>query len=95
MTINEACPKEAMAKDGGLEILIQTVQKIEEKIDEIAEHGPKYKDLIRMENYYFLGKSLLSRRVNSLAGVQKECEEKYEKVEIGARIDRRRVTRTA
>lgn len=94
-TINEACPKEAMAKDGGLEILIQTVQKIEEKIDEIAEHGPKYKDLIRMENYYFLGKSLLSRRVNSLAGVQKECEEKYEKVEIGARIDRRRVTRTA
>ena len=68
------------------------MQKIEEKIDEIAERGPKYKDLIRMENYYFLGKSLLSRRVDSLAGVQKECEEK---VEIGARIDRRRVTRTA
>ena len=93
--INEAAPKEEVAKEGGLDVLIQVVQKIEEKIDEVAERGPKYKDLIRMENFYFLGSSLLSRKVESLAGVQKECEEKYEKVGTRAQVDRRRATRTA
>ena len=66
--------------DGGLGILTLLCKQVRGKIEEIAEKGPKYKELIRMENYHFLQKTLLPRGLTLLNPFINDWQKEFKKV---------------
>lgn len=94
--INAAMPAEASTiaksqdlEEGGLGVLLLVTKKLQGKLEEIAEREPKYRDLIRMENFNFLSMSLKSRHMALLEPFQKECESQYLKVGMKSGCDGR------
>ena len=67
-------------KEGGLGLLTLLCKQIKSSIETIAEKGPKYKELIRMENYYFLQKTLSARNLPMLNPFITDCKEEFNKV---------------
>ena len=73
-------------EEGGLGVLFLVTKKLQAKLEEIAEREPKYRELIRMENFNFLSMSLKSRRMPLLDTFEKECESQYMKVSMRMRM---------
>lgn len=69
-------------KNGGLGLIELLYKKTNNKIREIADKGPKYTDLILMENHYFLQKTLLPRGLTYLNGYINESKEVFQKVGV-------------
>ena len=67
-------------QEGGLGLISLVADKVQEKMDKIADQEAKYRELIRMENYRFLKVSLELRHVSILEPFVKECENMYLKV---------------
>lgn len=66
--------------DGGLGIINSLYKRIHYKVEEIAEKGPKYCHLIRMENYYFIQKTLAPRGLPLLTPIITESKNEFMKV---------------
>ena len=68
--------------NGGLGIISLLYKQIHNKIEDIAEKGPKYTNLIRMENYYFIQKTLAPRGLPLLSTIITESKNEFMKVGI-------------
>ena len=67
-------------RDGGFGLVVLLSKKIKAKMEEVAKAGPKYTDLILMENDYFMSECLEKRHVKELSEFIAECRRDYEKV---------------
>lgn len=67
-------------QEDGLGVVLLVTKKLQSKVNEIADQEAKYRELVRMENYYFLKVSLELRHVTILEPFVKECENAYLKV---------------
>ena len=68
-------------RNGGFGIVLMLCRRVKAKMESVAKAGPKYTDLILMENDYFMSQCLEKRHVADLKDFVAECEEDYEKVE--------------
>ena len=73
--------------EGGLGLITVLCRSVRGKIEDIAEKGPKYQQLIRMENYYFLQKTLAPRGLSLLNAFVSDCQEQFKKVCLRGRGD--------
>lgn len=73
--------------EGGLGLITVLCRSVRGKIEDIAEKGPKYQQLIRMENYYFLQKTLAPRGIPLLNPFVSDCQEQFKKVGLAERSD--------
>ena len=67
-------------REGGFGIVLMLCKRVKAKMESVAKAGPKYTDLILMENDYFLSQCLEKRQVADLKEFVAECAADYEKV---------------